>query len=132
MVCATRIAYETMKKYIIVLLGIIGCVSCNDSSQSRRYMPSHGYTEGSADYADDSESGQQVQCPMCGGTGVFELMPGDVMAPQQTCTGCGGNGIVTAETAQQIMEAKRQVDAMMGGGGSSYGGSGGKSIFNMS
>ena len=90
--CATRIAYETMKKYIIVLLGIIGCVSCNDSSQSRRYMPSQGYTEESADYVDESESSQQVQCPMCGGTGVFELMPGDVMAPKQTCTGCGGNG----------------------------------------
>ena len=127
MVCATRIAYETMKKYIIVLLGIIGCVSCNDSSQSRRYMPSQGYTEESADYVDESESSQQVQCPMCGGTGVFELMPGDVMAPKQTCTGCGGNGIVTAETAQQIMEMKGQVDAMMGGGSSSNGG-GGKSV----
>ena len=127
MVCATRIAYETMKKYIIVLLGIIGCVSCNDSSQSRRYMPSQGYTEESADYVDESESSQQVQCPMCGGTGVFELMPGDVMAPKQTCTGCGGNGIVTAETAQQIMEMKGQVDAMMGGGSASNGG-GGKSV----
>lgn len=125
--CATRIAYETMKKYIIVLLGIIGCVSCNDSSQSRRYMPSQGYTEESADYVDESESSQQVQCPMCGGTGVFELMPGDVMAPKQTCTGCGGNGIVTAETAQQIMEMKGQVDAMMGVGSSSNGG-GGKSV----
>lgn len=125
--CATRIAYETMKKYIIVLLGIIGCVSCNDSSQSRRYMPSQGYTEESDDYVDESESSQQVQCPMCGGTGVFELMPGDVMAPKQTCTGCGGNGIVTAETAQQIMEMKGQVDAMMGGGSSSNGG-GGKSV----
>ena len=125
--CATRIAYETMKKYIIVLLGIIGCVSCNDSSQSRRYMPSQGYTEESADYVDESESSQQVQCPMCGGTGVFDFMPGDVMAPKQTCTGCGGNGIVTAETAQQIMEMKGQVDAMMGGGSSSNGG-GGKSV----
>ena len=127
MVCATRIAYETMKKYIIVLLGIIGCVSCNDSSQSRSYMPSQGYTEESADYIDESESAQQVQCPMCGGTGVFDFMPGDVMAPKQTCTGCGGNGIVTAETAQQIMEMKGQVDAMMGGGSSSNGG-GGKSV----
>lgn len=90
-------------------------------------MPSQGYTEESTDYVDESESSQQVQCPMCGGTGVFELMPGDVMAPKQTCTGCGGNGIVTAETAQQIMEMKGQVDAMMGGGSSSNGG-GGKSV----
>ena len=90
-------------------------------------MPSQGYKEESADYADDSESLQQVLCPMCGGTGVFDFMSGDVMAPKQTCTGCGGNGIVTAETAQQIMEMKGQVDAMMGGGSSSNGG-GGKSV----
>lgn len=128
MVCATRIAYETMKKYIIVVLGIIGCVSCNDSSQSRRYIPSQGYTEETTGYDNDSESSQQVQCPMCGGTGVFDFMPGDVMAPKQTCSGCGGNGTVTAENAQQIMEAKRQADAMMGGSGSYYGGSGGKSV----
>lgn len=68
---------------------------------------------------------------MCGETGVFELMPGDVMAPKQTCTGCGGNGIVTAETAQQIMEAKRQVEDMMGGGGSSYGGGERKSFSDL-
>lgn len=91
-------------------------------------MPNQGYTEESADYVDESESSQQVQCPMCGGTGVFDYMPGDVMAPKQTCTGCGGNGTVTAETAQQIMQAKRQADAMMGGNGSSYGSGGGKSI----
>ena len=59
--CATRIAYETMKKYIIVLLGIIGCVSCNDSSQSRRYMPSQGYTEESADYVDDLKYATIIQ-----------------------------------------------------------------------
>lgn len=129
--CATRIAYETMKKYIIVLLGIIGCVSCNDSSKIRRYMPSQSYTDESVNYADDSENSQQVQCPMCGGTDVFDFMPGDVMAPKQTCTGCGGNGIVTTETAQQIMETKRQAGAMMGGGNSSYGGSGGKSVSDL-
>ena len=91
-------------------------------------MPSQGYKEESADYADHSESSQQVLCPMCGGTGVFEFMPGDVMAPKQICSGCGGNGIVTAETAQQIMETKRQADAMIGGGGSPYGGVEEKSV----
>lgn len=110
------------------MLGVIGCISCNDSSQSRHYMPNQGYTEESTGYDNYSESSQQMQCPMCGGTGVFDYMPGDVMAPKQTCTGCGGNGTVTAETAQQIMEAKRQADAMMGGNGSSYGSGGGKSI----
>lgn len=120
-----------MKKIIIVVMGFIGCVSCNDSSQSHHYMPNQDYTEESADYSDDSESSQQVQCPMCGGTGVFDLMPGDVMAPKQACTGCGGNGIVSVETAQQIIEAKRQLDAMMGGGGSSYESRGGKSVSDL-
>ena len=115
--CATRIAYYNMKNYIIVVIGVLGCISCNNSTPSNSYMPSQGYKEECADYADDSESLQQVLCPMCGGTGVFDFMSGDVMAPKQTCTGCGGNGIVTAETAQQIMEAKRQADVMMGGGG---------------
>lgn len=41
----------------------------------------------------------QMQCPMCGGTGFFDFMPDDVIAPKQTCSGCGGNGIVTTETA---------------------------------
>lgn len=117
--CATLIAYCDMKKYIIVVLGILACVSCNNSTPSNRYMPNQNDEQESTDYDSNQGSARQVQCPMCGGTGVFELMPGDVMAPKQTCTGCGGNGIVTAETAQQIMEAKRQVDAMMGGGGKS-------------
>ena len=129
--CATRIAYETMKKYIIVVLGILACVSCNNSTPSNHYMPNQNDEQEATDYDGNQESAQQVQCPMCGGTGVFELMPGDVMAPKQTCTGCGGNGIVTAETAQQIMEMKGQVDAMMGGGGSSYGGGGGKSVSDL-
>ena len=115
--CATLIAYCDMKKYIIVVLGILACVSCNNSTPSNRYMPNQNDEQEATDYDGNQESAQQVQCPMCGGTGVFELMPGDVMAPKQTCTGCGGNGIVTAETAQQIMEMKGQVDAMMGGGG---------------
>ena len=92
--CATRIAYYNMKNYIIVVIGVLGCISCNNSTPSNSYMPSQGYKEESADYADDSESLQQVLCPMCGGTGVFDFMSGDVMAPKQTCTGCGGNGIV--------------------------------------
>lgn len=106
-----------MKKYIIVFIGVLACISCNNSTPSNRYMPEQNEGQESTVYEDDQESGQQVQCPMCGGTGVFDFMLGDVMAPKQTCTGCGGNGIVTAETAQQIMEAKRQADVMMGGGG---------------
>lgn len=38
---------------------------------------------------------------------------------------------MTAETAQQIIEAKRLVDAMMDGSDSSYGGGGGKSVSDL-
>lgn len=68
---------------------------------------------------------QMVTCPMCNGSGVFEYMPGDVMAPRETCSACNGNGVCDVNTAQQVMQAMGQVDAMMGGGASGYGGSGG-------
>lgn len=74
-------------------------------------MPSQGYTEESADYVDDSESGQQVQCPMCGGTGVFEFMPGDVMAPKQTCTGCGG-GKSVSDLQYELKKAYETLEGM--------------------
>lgn len=131
MMCATRIAYYDMKKFIFVVLGILACISCNNSSPSNRYLPEQNNGEESTDYEDTPESSQQVQCPLCGGTGVFEYMPGDVMAPKQTCPGCGGRKVVSAETAQQIIEAKNQADAFMGGNESSYGNGGGKSISDL-
>ena len=59
-----------------------------------------------------------VTCPMCNGTGVFDFMPGDVMAPKQTCGACNGNGVCDVNTAQQVRQAQAQIDAMMSGGGS--------------
>ncbi len=61
---------------------------------------------------------------MCNGTGIFDFMPGDVMAPKQTCGACNGNGVCDANTAQQVMQAKAQIDEMMGGGANGYNSSG--------
>ena len=87
---------------------------------------------------------QQVVCPMCGGTGVVEYIPGDVFAPQVQCSACNGTGRCDARTAQQVIDAQRQVNNMFGGGyqnqaqddwvqagnsgGYGYGGGNGRSI----
>ncbi len=74
-----------------------------------------------------AQGGQMYRCPMCNGTGIFEYMPGDVMAPRERCTGCNGTGAVDAATAQSIMEMQQRVNSTFGGGnsGGGYGGGGG-------
>lgn len=59
---------------------------------------------------------QMVVCPMCNGTGVFEFMPGDVMAPRQTCSGCGGAGVCDIHTAQNIVNMQNGMNGAAGGG----------------
>lgn len=117
-----------MKKNLVVLFVMISVCSCsNSSSNNTTYESGKNEYELDDSYKDDEQIGNDEQmyvCPMCGGTGVFEIMPGDVMAPKQVCQGCGGNKVVTAEQAQNIMEAKRQVDAMMGGNSGISGNSG--------
>lgn len=75
-------------------------------------------------------TGQQIQmltCPMCNGTGIFYLIPGDFMS-QQPCGACGGKGICDANTAQQVMEAIQQVNSIIGGSGGYNQGGRGRSI----
>ena len=77
-----------------------------------------------------AQGGQMYRCPMCNGTGIFEYMPGDVMAPRERCTGCNGTGAVDAATAQSIMEMQQRVNSTFGGGtsGGGYGGGGGNPL----
>ena len=97
-----------MKRFLLILTAISVFMSCGNSP-SERYQYDSGGSENSIT-ADDEE--QTYICPMCGGTGIFEYMPGDVMAPREVCQGCGGNKVVTAEQAEAIMQAK----AVMNGG----------------
>lgn len=110
-----------MKKIVMVVLVMIIIYSCNDSSSKNSTYELSGtnYEQGNTSGSDE----QMYACPMCGGTGIFEVMPGDVMAPKQICQGCGGNKFVTAEQAQNIMETKKQVDAIMGGNNGTSGNS---------
>ena len=108
----------------VFLLGCVFLISCGNSSKSGSYEnnPFGEYTSSeSEDVGYEEQETQMVTCPMCNGTGVFDFMPGDVMAPKQTCGACNGNGVCDVNTAQQVRQAQAQIDAMMSGGGSADG-----------
>lgn len=113
----------------IALTGLVLIISCGNSSKSGSY---ENKPFGESTYSENDEDGyeqevQMVTCPMCNGTGIFDFMPGDIMAPKQTCGACNGSGECDANTAQQVKQAQAQIDTMMGGGnasGYSSGGSG--------
>lgn len=110
--------------YSLAFLALVLMTACGNSSKSGSYEnnPFGEYTSSeSEDVGYEEQETQMVTCPMCNGTGVFDFMPGDVMAPKQTCGACNGNGVCDVNTAQQVMQAKAQVDAMMGGGGNAGG-----------
>ena len=98
--------------------------ACGKSSNSGSYE-NNSFGEYSSSESEDAgykeQEAQMVTCPMCNGTGIFDFMPGDIMAPKQTCGACNGNGVCDLNTAQQVRQAQAQIDAMMGGGGSADG-----------
>lgn len=120
------IKHRNMKSILSfsTVLGLILLTACGNSSNRNSYennpLDEYSISESEEDNYRDEEP-QLVTCPMCNGTGIFDFMPGDMMAPKQTCSACNGNGVCDVNTAQQVMQAKAQVDAMMGGGGSADG-----------
>lgn len=117
-----------MKKILLMLTTmeiVMTMASCGNSSRSDSgYSPNGGWSSAQSDDYDYSNSHQtqMVSCPMCGGTGVFDYMPGDAFAPKYQCPACNGNGVCTAQQAQEAIQAKAQAEAMMNGGYSSGGG----------
>lgn len=115
--------YRMKKTTLLYCAATLLCCACGNSD-SKNALPDFtdgGYPtqQGVSTDQQGVSAGQQAMyaCPMCGGTGVFELMPGDALSPRQVCQGCGGNKVVTAEQAQALANAQAQVNAMMGGGG---------------
>ncbi|UKK47311.1 zinc finger-like domain-containing protein [Prevotella sp. E9-3] len=108
----------------VFLLGSVFLISCGNSSKSGSYE-NNSFGEYSSSESEDAgyeeQEAQMVTCPMCNGTGIFDFMPGDMMAPKQTCGACNGSGMCDANTAQQVRQAQAQIDAMMSGGGSADG-----------
>ena len=115
--------------YFLAFSALVLMTACGNSSKSGSYEnnPFGECSSSEEETGYGEQEAQMVTCPMCNGTGIFEFMPGDVMAPKQTCGACNGNGLCDVNTAQQVMQAKAQVDAMMGGGGSAGGYSSGGS-----
>ena len=107
----------------LILVGLL-LISCGNPRKSN-LINKEPLQESSVSESEENNSrvqeAQLVTCPMCNGTGIFDFMPGDVMAPKQTCGACNGNGVCDANTAQQVMQAKAQIDAMMGDGSSTDG-----------
>lgn len=117
-----------MMKYLMMIMSAVIFCSCGNSSSG---VSTYGSSESTSGYnnATDEVEQQMYVCPMCNGTGVFEYMPGDVMAPSEICSGCNGNKVVTGEQAEAIMRVNEQADAFVNGrtvsgGGYSSGGSG--------
>lgn len=108
-----------MKKLLFLSAVVLCMVSCNNMLTAYNEL---NQFEEISQYNDApfSLQSQKTVCPMCRGTGVFEFMPGDIMAPRMVCPGCSGNGLVTSAQARAIMKAKAQADALTGG--TSYGG----------
>lgn len=100
-----------MRRFLLILTAISVFMSCGNSS-SRKFQ----YDNGSENSITVDDEQQMYVCPMCDGTGVFEYMPGDVMAPREVCQGCGGNKVVTEEQAEAIIQTKEQAEAVMNGG----------------
>ena len=100
-----------MKKLLFLSAVVLCMVSCNNTPTAYNEL---NQFEEISQYNDApfSSQSQKTVCPMCGGTGVFEFMPGDIMAPRMVCPGCNGNGTVTPAQARAIMKAKAQAEIL--------------------
>ena len=74
---------------------------------------------------------QMVTCPMCGGSGVFCLMPDDIFAPRTTCSTCNGTGMCTEQQAINIQNAVEQANSFMNGGGMDTPRQSGRSVYEI-
>ena len=133
---AERVSENRANWYQDENTSIIYCIGrpCSDDSMWKLFKnvsyennPFGENTYSETEEDDYEQESQMVTCPMCNGTGIFDFMPGDMMAPKQTCGACNGNGVCDVNIAQQVMQAKAQVDAMMGGEGNADGYNSGKS-----
>lgn len=99
----------------VFILGSFLLFSCGNSKKSNPFENSPLGGNSTSESEDGYNGGQETQlvtCPMCNGTGIFDFMPGDVMAPKQTCGACSGSGVCDASTAQQIGQLQEQINSM--------------------
>lgn len=81
----------------ISLLMIFACIilfSCDSDSSSS---------------TSETATTRVYTCPMCNGSGKFEFMPGDLLAPVVDCSTCTGTGVVDAKTYNDALEMQSQM-----------------------
>lgn len=102
--------FKTIALFVGGLVLFISCSNIPKNSSNGNFFD--GYSSDEANNSEYVEQVQLVTCPMCNGTGIFDFMPGDVMAPKQTCGACSGSGVCDASTAQQIGQLQEQINSM--------------------
>lgn len=81
------IKHRNMKSILSfsTVLGLILLTACGNSSNRNSYennpLDEYSTSESEEDNYRDEET-QLVTCPMCNGTGIFDFMPGGMMAPK--------------------------------------------------
>lgn len=115
---------ETFLKKTIISAIVLIVVSCGnplrtDSDSTRDHIICPPTSSNDNDYQNNQNT-QFVQCPMCSGTGIFDYMPGDIMAPKVKCEACNGTGQCDEATAAQIQQMYNDINAMMNSGGYDY------------
>lgn len=94
--------------------------SCGKSSRNK-YFVDNSFEEFSSDAETeyiDTDVGTDteiVTCPICGGLGYYQFNSDDLMAPTYQCWACNGSGECDVESAQQAMQSKAQLDALING-----------------
>lgn len=115
---------------LVITMGMCACSSSpSDYSGYEKFSPAQ--EENHAATTTEEADRQMYNCPMCGGTGIYEYMPGDVMAPVEVCPGCEGQKVVTAERAQKIMEMQSQVSGMVSTDGAGRTSGSGRSAYEI-
>lgn len=106
-----------------LILALSGCDTPTDNGGSY----SNGYT--APTHQNYHKQPRMVPCPLCNGTGMWNLMPGDAMA-YVTCNLCNGTGRMSEEDAYKYMEAARELQRMSYSGGMGNHSSGNQSGYN--
>ncbi len=98
-----------MKRTAILLLAciLLAFYGCNTPD----YDNNGGYDEPATYNKTMTGRSRMVNCPLCNGTGMWNLMPGDAMAYVK-CNLCNGSGQMTEEEAYAYMEAGRKIQQM--------------------
>lgn len=116
-----------MKKTFLIatIWGMTIMVASCGYSSSSDYECSSDYVWYSTEPEDNEYSNHQktdyVRCPLCNGTGVFYMVPGNYSSGQ-ICGACNGTGQCDETTATQIKQMYDDINAMASGGYTNGGG----------